>query len=81
MIAIQRKALDGDDLFTDYGNDRCNARTLRFAINVNGAGTAHAGAVAIFRALKVELVSQDPQQGYVRFSFVLIRLDVYEKLI
>ena len=62
MIALGAEAFDGGDLLADGVADRGLAGSYGFAVDVNRAGAAQAGAAAEFRAGHLQLFADDPEQ-------------------
>ena len=70
------QALNGGDLFLRNIADVGNARSTRFAVDQNRAGTALAFAAAIFASRQIEVISQNHQEAGVSVCFDGIRVSV-----
>ena len=62
MIALGAEAFDGGDLLAGDVAERGLAGSHRFAVDVNRAGAAQAGAAAEFRAGHLQLFADGPEQ-------------------
>ena len=71
VTAIRRQRFDGGDEPAFGAGDADLAGTPRFAVHVDGAGPAIAGATAIFGAGEVGRIAQRPEERRVRVHAVM----------
>src|SRR4051812_33423513 len=77
MRKLRREPFDGDDLLAFGARDRRNARSHRFAVQMNRAGAALCHSTAKLRSRQADGLAQHPQQWRVRayFSGILLAID------
>ena len=76
MAEIIRETFDGGDFFAGDIRDALDARTDRFAIEVNGAGATLRHSTTVLGSGQTERFAQNPEQGRTRFNVDVNRLPV-----
>jgi hypothetical protein len=78
MITFGAETLDGGDLLAGDVADRRLAGSHRFAVDMNRARAAKAGAATEFRARHLQLFADDPEQRRIvrRFDGHVMSVDI-----